>query len=82
MAEVKSDMRLAAMDIDSHPLLSNCNEESPVDPSNLTNDDVELTLVNATTTAFSKVESTSDIADCIETSESQGLFRMKIMIKI
>ena len=82
MAEDKSDLPIAAMDIDSHPLLSNCNEESTVDASTFTNDDVELTLVNTPTTAVSKVENTSDIVDCIETSESQGLFRIKIMIKI
>ena len=82
MAEDKSEMPLAAMDIDSHPLLFNCNEESTVDASTFANDDVELSIVNTTTTAVLKVESTSDIVDCIETSESKGLFRIRIMIKI
>ena len=74
MVKADSDNPLAGMDFNSNPLLSNCNEESTVDATSFTNDDVEFTLVDATTATACKIERTSDIVACIETSGSPGLF--------
>ena len=55
MAESKSDIPLAEMDIESNPLLSSNNEEPNVDATSFTNDEVASTLVDATSTANCKV---------------------------
>ena len=79
MAESKSDIPLAEMDIESNPLLSNNNEEPNVDATSSTNDEVPTTFVDTTTTAACKVKSTTDILACSENSDSQGLFRIEIL---
>ena len=83
MAESKSDIPLAEMDIEFNPLLSSNNEKPNVDATSFTNDEVASTHVDTTTTAACEVKNTSDILACLETSDSQGLsFRIEIMTTI
>ena len=67
MAESKSDIPLAEMNIESNQLLSNNNEEPNVDASALTNDDVVLNLVDTSTTAApNDIESYRLLSNCNE----------------
>ena len=82
MAEAKSDiLPLAEMNAESDPLLSN-NEEPTVGASSFENDDVESNIFDTTTTASPNVENTADIVSSTERSDSQGLFRTKLMTNI
>ena len=70
------------MDINSNSFLSSCVEDRTVDATPTTNNEVELTLVDATMTAACKVESTKDIVTYIKTSDSHGLFGIQIITTV